>query len=514
MKIVAKRKWHYPLSQERLYAKYLVAYVQRKFNVIRAFVPDIKKVILTYGVQVDADGDATLVNAHMDVVIDQITTSVESAETMRGIIQQIFRNVDEYGQREFNAITKSLFGYPLPEILPAIPPNASRMDAAVDDEIAKYRDMWVQQNLDLIKSIDTETMQKIRNRMAERIMHTVDANLLAKYLIQDIQELASVEIRRATLIGVDQVGKLNGQLAQFRQEFAGISEYKWETAHDSRVRPAHRLRQGKIFKWSNPPPDGHPGYPIRCRCVALPVIDLDKIPIRVKPGKFEPATLTEKSETPKSPKKTKEMLAGVEKGEPMTWKDADSGHVNPHFEEGGGYTINCQSSVVTMEARLRGYNVEVLPNTRGSVLQRLALQTNLAWIDPATGKYPEYILKPQFLDTMTEQVNTPKRLYAWLNKNLAKNARYTIQFGWKGMRRSGHIICIELDENGRLRMYDPQVNKTYYGDDIIKYFTRVKFQTKHWSGRKIYIGPKLLRIDNLDFNREIVNYIMKEASKK
>lgn len=287
MKIVAKRKWNYPLSQERLYAKYLVAYVQRKFKVIQSFVPELREVILTYGVQVDDDSDTTLVNAHMDVVIDQLEKAVESPDVMRSVIQQIFQNVDAYALREFNAITKSLFGFPLPEILRVTPPNAPHVDAAVDDEIAKYKDLWVQQNLDLIKSIDTETMQKIRNRMAERIIHTVDVAQLTKYLIQDIQELAGVEIRRATLIGVDQVGKLNGQLAQFRQEFAGISEYRWETAHDSRVRPAHRLRQGKIFKWSNPPPDGHPGYPIRCRCVALPVIDLDKIPVRPKVGRFE-----------------------------------------------------------------------------------------------------------------------------------------------------------------------------------------------------------------------------------
>ena len=287
MKVVAKRKWNYPLSQERLYAKYLVAYVERKFKVIQAFIPELKDVILTYGIKTDADDDMTLVNAHMNVAIDQMTQAVESPDVMRPVIQRMFQNVDAYALHEFNAITKSLFGFPLPELLRQVPPTNARTDAAVDDEIAKYRDIWVQNNLDLIKSIDAETMQKIRARMAERIIHTVDANLLTKYLIQDLQDLAGVEVRRATLIGVDQVGKLNGQLAQFRQEFAGISEYRWETAGDERVRPAHRLRQGKLFKWSNPPPDGHPGYPIRCRCVADPVIDLDMIPIRVKPGKFE-----------------------------------------------------------------------------------------------------------------------------------------------------------------------------------------------------------------------------------
>lgn len=43
------------------------------------------------------------------------------------------------------------------------------------------------------------------------------------------------------------------------------------------MRPTHAELEGKIFDWDNPPPEGNPGMPIRCRCVAIPVIDLDKI---------------------------------------------------------------------------------------------------------------------------------------------------------------------------------------------------------------------------------------------
>lgn len=61
---------------------------------------------------------------------------------------------------------------------------------------------------------------------------------------------------------------------------AGIEEYIWRTAGDNRVRPAHILRNGKKFKWDRPPLDGHPGMAIRCRCVAIPVIDLDNLKIQ------------------------------------------------------------------------------------------------------------------------------------------------------------------------------------------------------------------------------------------
>jgi SPP1 gp7 family putative phage head morphogenesis protein len=80
--------------------------------------------------------------------------------------------------------------------------------------------------------------------------------------------------RRAALIAVDQVGKLNGNLARLRQTALGVESYDWMTVGDNRVRQAHRPRQGQRFKWSDPPPDGHPGQPVRCRCTGSPVLDM------------------------------------------------------------------------------------------------------------------------------------------------------------------------------------------------------------------------------------------------
>ena len=94
-------------------------------------------------------------------------------------------------------------------------------------------------------------------------------------LIAFLQKQAEVEGNRAVLIGSDQVGKLNGRLMEYWQRSAGITEYRWQTMMDDRVRPLHADRQGLIFRWDKPPSDGHPGMAIRCRCVADPVIDLD-----------------------------------------------------------------------------------------------------------------------------------------------------------------------------------------------------------------------------------------------
>lgn len=295
MKIVAKRKWRYPMSLERQYAKQFVAYVKRKFAVIDDHKQELIAIVSQYAVRTDDDGLMESVSAQISVLLDRIERDMESADDLKRAMNNMFDAVNRYNSVEFDAITKSLFGFPLQTTITQISHTdgmRARMDASLDDNIATLKMAWVRQNLALIKSIDTETMRRIEDKMMERIIENVDTGTLTKYLIKDIRDLAGVEVNRATLIGVDQVGKLNGRLTQYRQEHAGIGEYRWETSQDERVRPAHRLRQGKTYKWSNPPPDGHPGYPIRCRCVALPVIDLDKIPILPKKGSYQTVQTT------------------------------------------------------------------------------------------------------------------------------------------------------------------------------------------------------------------------------
>lgn len=47
-----------------------------------------------------------------------------------------------------------------------------------------------------------------------------------------------------------------------------IEFYVWHTQHDARVRGAHAERDGKIFRWDDPPEVGHPSQDFGCRCYA------------------------------------------------------------------------------------------------------------------------------------------------------------------------------------------------------------------------------------------------------
>lgn len=334
MYIVAKRKWRYPLSIEREYAKILVVYVKQKMRIIKTFLPDFETLAQNYSA------------ASADVLLDLIERKTQDAGSMQAHVARIYARVESYNAAEFNSICNSVFGTGLAGI------TSDRQDA---DNMQALKEAWVQQNLDLIKSIDSRTMERIRQSLSDAIIQNVSSAELSKYLRDEIQKLAGTTMSRATLIGVDQVGKLNGQMTQYRQQYAGIDRYEWETAHDSRVRPAHRARQGKIYNWDEPPADGNPGMPIRCRCVALPVFDMDKVPIRTKTGtfifvtgkviqdnskKYQLDETTKKLKATMPPDDYKEYIALVKKDEDIArlYTKADDINTIVRTKNGGSYS--------------------------------------------------------------------------------------------------------------------------------------------------------------------------------
>lgn len=202
------------------------------------------------------------------------------------------------------------------------------------------------------------------------------------------------------------------------------------------------------------------------------------------------------------------QIASVPPGDNMTFEQADSGHVNPNYGKDDGYSINCQSCVVTFEARERGYNVQVLPCTKGSALERLSHDPRMAWIDPKTGKHPDYI--------SDNNRRTPEDYLDFVNEIVKPENRYTIQFAWKGREYSGHIVNIDRTPNGLLRIKDNQrgagEKSEWIGDSaVLDYLSRVKYEDTSMFGGTTPCVPQLLRIDNMDFDFSVVNHIMKGA---
>lgn len=127
------------------------------------------------------------------------------------------------------------------------------------------------ENINLIKTIPEEYFKKL-----ETIVYSgTTQKSSATSMLKQIQNVGGVTENRAKLIARDQTSKLNSAITQQRQLNLGITEYVWITSGDERVRESHRSKNGKTFKWSEPPADtGHPGNDIQCRCIAQPIINI------------------------------------------------------------------------------------------------------------------------------------------------------------------------------------------------------------------------------------------------
>ena len=147
----------------------------------------------------------------------------------------------------------------------------------LDDHLITFR----KENVNLIKSLQGTELDDVENillrgfRRGERVEVLRD-NIVSRFGVSE---------NKAMLIARDQTMKLNGELTQLRQQSIGVKSYIWRASLDERVRgnpegkypdarPSHYARDGKRFFWDKPPSedayDGHPGFPINCRCRAEP----------------------------------------------------------------------------------------------------------------------------------------------------------------------------------------------------------------------------------------------------
>ena len=131
------------------------------------------------------------------------------------------------------------------------------------------RDQWKTVNKFLIDKLANDTVARYDR---DRLM------IIAGQLNKETSKKAFAKTIRngANLIASDQSNKLGTTLNHILQKDAGIKRYKWSTSADERVRDRHVHLNGKIYEWGEytGAEDGlAPGLPIRCRCIALPIIE-------------------------------------------------------------------------------------------------------------------------------------------------------------------------------------------------------------------------------------------------
>ena len=126
-------------------------------------------------------------------------------------------------------------------------------------------------NIELITSIPDQFFEKLGDAVGKNM----EAGMRFENLAKEIERIGDVTESRAKLIARDQTSKMNGAFNQARQTSLGIERYIWQTSGDERVRDDHAKNDGDTFRWDKAPLTGHPGEDINCRCVAIPVFDLE-----------------------------------------------------------------------------------------------------------------------------------------------------------------------------------------------------------------------------------------------
>lgn len=267
---VPKKIWLYPHGIEREYKALMQTILQACKTAVTSNMELIQSIVRSSPFKADDDSDyelqliaSTEIAKRIANLSDKLKDSFALHADQRKIERELLKvanRTSNFNDKQFRAILRS----------------ALQVDVFKNEpELNALLSVWAQQNVSLIKSIPEQYFGEIERITSEGFK----TGALTKDIADQIEEAGGVSQRRAFFIARDQVGSLNGDLTKYRQASAGIDSYVWHTSNDLRVRLAHAERNGLTYKWNDPPNGGPPGNAINCRCVALPIIDLDKINI-------------------------------------------------------------------------------------------------------------------------------------------------------------------------------------------------------------------------------------------
>lgn len=243
-----------------------------------ALLAPTNRVLRQMAQQVKQDVLPAAVSAKAQLIRDDLNWFERAMRTLRDIAdglidglqsswREAFDTEDERNKRRFNEGVRSALGIDLGNVIQA-------------EGIATTIDAAVLRNVQLIRGLTSD----VTKRLAAKLLDALTRGLNNREIEKIITSEFGIARRRAKLIARDQAASFNGDLNRIRQQAMGVTKYVWSTSLDERVRgnpdgrypnarPSHWDREGKTFKWSDPPSDGHPGQPINCRCTARAVIE-------------------------------------------------------------------------------------------------------------------------------------------------------------------------------------------------------------------------------------------------
>jgi len=270
-----------PIRRKDLPAKSKVPYRQREGRTIaRSYTTAIKRliepqldivkkeldsaiprIVATYKMQtkVDSDSYGVQITNVFTGIRDKVGFAANERET-EIVSQRFATRTEKFQRRQFDNQFKAVLGISL---------------ALSEPYLKNVVSSFVAENVSRISSIAPDMVDK----MESTIRLGVEAGDSTKTIQDKIVNDFKIPASRAKLIAVDQIAKFNGKLTELRHKEAGVKKYIWSDSDDRRVRRSHQGLDETVQRWDKPPVSGvggerlHPGMPVRCRCVAIPVFE-------------------------------------------------------------------------------------------------------------------------------------------------------------------------------------------------------------------------------------------------
>ncbi len=205
----------------------------------------------------DADARYSAVKDRLIASIDSVDLDeINSISSIPDVYDRTIEEMEEAYQKTIKSISLA------PKLTQA---QKGMIAAEWGQNLDKYVKEWTQENI-------LELRQKIQeNAFAGR---------RSSAIIKEIQKNYGVSKRKAKFLARQETSLLMSKFRETRYKSIGSNRYRWSGSMDERERHDHKMLEGQIFSWDEPPVTNtktgarnHPGEDFGCRCVAIPVIE-------------------------------------------------------------------------------------------------------------------------------------------------------------------------------------------------------------------------------------------------
>ncbi len=242
------------IALERRYFKDILKLINPMFTAVRKHtLTGIGKAVSEFNATQKVDGYGFTISAFVVETKRDFTINF----TDKRVFDVVEKNADSIERTNMRHVNKVMDA--------ALNVNVLLDQPYLEDTI----DSFIESNVSLIKTIPDEHFRRVETLVRENVLNGRSTREITDLIKREFE----ISKNKAKLIARDQVGKLYGKLTELRYKEIGIDRYRWSTSRDERVRSTHKTRHGTVRSWDKPPADGHPGIPIQCRCVAIPIFE-------------------------------------------------------------------------------------------------------------------------------------------------------------------------------------------------------------------------------------------------